>query len=196
MFAETHGCACFLPAHPAQLFQSRATHRAAGLKGCIQFIGIRKDIERLMSGAMFLLFPSRGEGLGMVVVEAQAAGLPVLAADTVPRECVVVPELVRFQEVEAGEAAWATRFRFSSLNATANMPDANQRVAASAFSIDHSAECAPSLYGKGLCIDQFRFQSAEGPAFRGILCDERRCLFGNQQVRNCALCGTDQPAVN
>ena len=80
---------------------------AAGLEGRIQFVGIRKDIERLMLASDVLLFPSRGEGLGMVAVEAQAAGLPVLASTNVPVECVVVPELVRFKEVEEGEAAWA-----------------------------------------------------------------------------------------
>src|ERR1019366_7597936 len=79
----------------------------AGAEGRIRFAGIRKDIERLMLASDVLLFPSRGEGLGIVAVEAQAAGLPILLSDTVPRECVVVPELVRFQKVEAGEAVWA-----------------------------------------------------------------------------------------
>ena len=36
-----------------------------------------------------LLFSFIGEGLGMVAVEAQAAGLPVLASDTVPEEAIV-----------------------------------------------------------------------------------------------------------
>src|SRR5579864_4048410 len=79
----------------------------AGLEGRIRFLGIRKDVERLMLASDVLLFPSRGEGLGMVAVEAQAAGLPVLASTNVPAECVVVPELVQFKEVEEGEAAWA-----------------------------------------------------------------------------------------
>jgi hypothetical protein len=48
-----------------------------------------------------------GEGLGMVAVEAQAAGLPVPVYNLVPPERVVVPGLVRFQKVEAGEAVWA-----------------------------------------------------------------------------------------
>ena len=47
---------------------------AAGFAGRIRFVGIRKDIERLMLASTVLLFPSRGEGLGMVAVEAQAAG--------------------------------------------------------------------------------------------------------------------------
>jgi glycosyltransferase involved in cell wall biosynthesis len=121
---------------------------AAGLEERIRFTGIRKDVERLMLGSDVLLFPSRGEGLGMVAVEAQAAGLPVLVSEAVPRECVVVPELVRFQKVEAGEAAWAADL----LQLAAQPRDilgANQRVAASAFSIDRSARALLKLYSQG-----------------------------------------------
>ena len=121
---------------------------AAGLEGRIQFVGIRKDIERLMLASDVLLFPSRGEGLGMVAVEAQAAGLPVLASNTVPRECVVVPELVRFQKVEAGEAAWADDLLQLAAQPR-NIRGANQRVAASAFSIDSSSRALLRLYGEG-----------------------------------------------
>ncbi|MBK8778618.1 MAG: glycosyltransferase [Saprospiraceae bacterium] len=39
-----------------------------------------------MSAADVLLFPSLWEGLGMVAVEAQAAGLKVVAADNLPDE--------------------------------------------------------------------------------------------------------------
>jgi glycosyltransferase involved in cell wall biosynthesis len=121
---------------------------AAGLAGRIQFTGIREDIERLMLASDVLLFPSRAEGLGMVAVEAQAAGLPVLASNTVPRECVVVPELVRFQKVEAGEAAWAADLLQLAAQPH-NIRDANQRVAASAFSIDSSARALLRLYSEG-----------------------------------------------
>ena len=101
-----------------------------------------------MLGSDVLLFPSRGEGLGMVAVEAQAAGLPVLASDTVPRECVVVPELVRFKKVEAGEAAWAADL-LQLAGQRQNSSEANQRVAASAFSIDRSARALLHLYSQG-----------------------------------------------
>jgi glycosyltransferase involved in cell wall biosynthesis len=121
---------------------------AAGLKERIRFIGIRKDVERLMLGSDVLLFPSRGEGLGMVAVEAQAAGLPVLASEAVPRECVVVPALVRFQKVEVGEAMWAADL-LQLATQRQNVPDANRRVAASAFSIDQSARALLQLYTLG-----------------------------------------------
>jgi glycosyltransferase involved in cell wall biosynthesis len=84
----------------------------------------------------------------MVAVEAQAAGLPVLASTNVPVECVVVPELVRFKEVEEGEAAWA-----DELLELAAQPreilSANQRVAASAFAIENSSSALMRLYDEG-----------------------------------------------
>ena len=50
----------------------------------LRLLGVRDDIPRLMRATDSLLFPSRQEGLGMVAVEAQAAGLPVLASASVP----------------------------------------------------------------------------------------------------------------
>lgn len=80
---------------------------SAGLDFSIKFLGVQKDVERLMLGSALLLFPSQDEGLGMVAVEAQAAGLRVLASDLVPRECVVMPELVTFRSISDGDSQWA-----------------------------------------------------------------------------------------
>jgi len=121
---------------------------AAGLAGRIQFAGIRRDIGRLMVGSDVLIFPSRGEGLGMVVVEAQAAGLPVLVSHSVPRECVVVPELVWFEKVEAGQTVWSADLLQIAARSK-HILDANKRIAASAFSIENSARALLRLYGEG-----------------------------------------------
>ena len=118
---------------------------AAGFAERFRFTGIRRDIERLMLASDVLLFPSRAEGLGMVAVEAQAAGLPVLASSAVPRECAVVPDLVHFKEVTEGEAAWA-----AELLRLAGQPravsEANKKVAASPFAIRNSADALLTLY--------------------------------------------------
>ena len=121
----------------------------SGLEGRIQFVGIRQDIERLMLGSDVLLFPSRGEGLGMVAVEAQAAGLPVLASTAVPRECVVVPELVAFRDVKDGETVWAADL-LRLVAQPRNIAAANQQVAVSAFAIENSARALSTLYRQGL----------------------------------------------
>lgn len=41
-----------------------------------------------------LAFPSLYEGLGMVVLEAQAAGLPTIVSQHIPDEAIVVPDIV------------------------------------------------------------------------------------------------------
>jgi glycosyltransferase involved in cell wall biosynthesis len=119
----------------------------AGFDARVRFTGVRKDIARLMLASDVLLFPSRAEGLGMVAVEAQAAGLPVLASDAVPRECVVVPELVRFESLAAGPVRWADALL--ALAAMPRVPDANERVAGSAFAIDNSVRSLRRLYSEG-----------------------------------------------
>ncbi|MHB1035279.1 MAG: glycosyltransferase [Pirellulales bacterium] len=90
---------------------------ALGLKDRVVLTGSRPDVDRLMLGAMdVFLFPSLWEGLGLVYVEAQAAGLPCVIADVVPEEADVVAPLVRRMSVDESAASWAeavleSRFR-------------------------------------------------------------------------------------
>jgi len=121
---------------------------AAGLDGRIVFAGIRGDIAQLMRGSDLLLFPSRGEGLGMVAVEAQSAGLPVLASTAVPRECLVIPERVEFHEIEKGPKAWA-QAGLRLMRQPRNAADDNRQVARSAFAIEISAAALADLYRGG-----------------------------------------------
>jgi glycosyltransferase involved in cell wall biosynthesis len=123
---------------------------AAGFGDRVAVTGVRKDIGRLMGGADALLFPSRAEGLGMVAVEAQAAGLPVLASTEVPRECVVIPELVRFHRLDDGVAAWAGLVLDAIDAPRVDTAAANLQVAGSLFAIRRSAEALEQLYRDGV----------------------------------------------
>jgi glycosyltransferase involved in cell wall biosynthesis len=53
-----------------------------GLQSRVHFLGYRRDIPAIMSTADFLVFPSRYEPFGLVVLEAMAAGLPVLTCES------------------------------------------------------------------------------------------------------------------
>lgn len=67
-----------------------------GLRNRIIFAGSRPDVYKLMLGAMdVFLFPSLCEGLGLVLIEAQAAGLPCLISDVIPEEADVVHPLIQ-----------------------------------------------------------------------------------------------------
>jgi len=68
----------------------------------------RDDIPRLMLGAFdYFLFPSRYEGLGLALVEAQAAGLRCFASMAIPPEAIVIPSLVQQLPLSAGPEYWA-----------------------------------------------------------------------------------------
>jgi glycosyltransferase involved in cell wall biosynthesis len=55
--------------------------RAAGLGDRVVFLGNRTDVGRLLHAADLLVLPSDREGLSMTVLEAMAAGVPVVASD-------------------------------------------------------------------------------------------------------------------
>jgi glycosyltransferase involved in cell wall biosynthesis len=73
----------------------------------IRFLGLRADMSQLMSAADLLVFPSLWEGLGMVAVEAQASGLPVLMSDSIPKEAIIDSGLVHIKNLNEGPEKWA-----------------------------------------------------------------------------------------
>ena len=52
----------------------------------ITLLGKRSDIPDLLSNMNFMLFPSKWEGLGIVLIEAQSAGVPCFISNTIPKE--------------------------------------------------------------------------------------------------------------
>ena len=117
-----------------------------GLKDKLRLVGVRSDIARLMRAADVLLFPSRQEGLGMVAVEAQAAGLPVLASTAVPRECVVIPEL--YSALPLGEPIekWAATLIETMTKPRPHLELCRRAFESSAFSIENSARRLKEIY--------------------------------------------------
>jgi glycosyltransferase involved in cell wall biosynthesis len=81
---------------------------ALGLTERMIFAGPRADVPRLMLGAMdAFLLPSQYEGLPLVLMEAQAAGLPCVFSDNTAREADIVPALVRRRSLAVPASGWA-----------------------------------------------------------------------------------------
>ncbi|WP_414528244.1 glycosyltransferase family 4 protein [Nodularia chucula] len=63
-----------------------------GLSERVHFLGQRSDVPELMQAVDFLVFPSRYEPFGLVVIEAMASGLPVITASSTGAADLVTTE--------------------------------------------------------------------------------------------------------
>ena len=59
----------------------------------VKFLGIRKDVKNLMFMSDVFLFPSYYEGLGIVLIEAQATGLQCIASNNIEPEAKVTNQI-------------------------------------------------------------------------------------------------------
>jgi len=77
-----------------------------GLAENVIFTGVRSDIPKLMQVMDLFLFPSLYEGLGIVVIEAQAAGLQCIVADNLPNEAFVT-DLIQKVPLRESPQEWS-----------------------------------------------------------------------------------------
>lgn len=76
------------------------------LTDSIVFLGNRADMERIYQAMDVFVFPSIFEGLGIVAIEAQAAGIPVICSEGLPPESNVTP-LYKKLMLSDGAEKWA-----------------------------------------------------------------------------------------
>lgn len=72
----------------------------------IRLFGERTDINELMQGMDMFILPSFFEGLSIVAVEAQCAGLPIFASDSISKEHNITG-FVEFMSIKAEAKEWA-----------------------------------------------------------------------------------------
>ncbi|MBE6972278.1 MAG: glycosyltransferase family 1 protein [Ruminococcaceae bacterium] len=86
-----------------QMLEEKA--QALGIADYVMFCGTTNQVEKLFWAMDVFAFPSRFEGLGIVAVEAQAAGLPVVCSQYVPQEASVTARLRKLPPTAA--TTWA-----------------------------------------------------------------------------------------
>lgn len=77
-----------------------------GIAGNVMFMGVRSDVNKLLQAMDIFVLPSHFEGLGMVLIEAQAAGLPCITSKAVVPDVVNITGNVDFVSLDDGAAIW------------------------------------------------------------------------------------------
>ena len=72
-----------------------------------QLLGIRNDVPQLLSAGDLFLFPSRFEGFGISLLEAQAAGLLSFTSKKVVPESVGITDLLTYISLDSSPQEWA-----------------------------------------------------------------------------------------
>jgi glycosyltransferase involved in cell wall biosynthesis len=119
----------------------------AGIKDQVIFTGTRADVPQLMGAMDLFLFPSLSEGLGLVMVEAQAAGLKCVHSDVIPREAIVIPQLCWSVSLTKSPADWAQAvLDLLEVESPVARKDALQIVKNSKFNIRYSIKELERIY--------------------------------------------------
>ena len=81
-----HRDSLFIIIGEGSLYEHLKQRKERELLNNVWLLGNRSDVTEWLCAADVFLFPSTYEGLGIVAIEAQSSGLPVLATDNIPAE--------------------------------------------------------------------------------------------------------------
>ncbi|TWT14437.1 glycosyltransferase family 1 protein [Streptococcus sp. sy010] len=104
----------------------------------VHFLGERNDIPRLLQAFDLFVFPSLYEGVGISVLEAQAAGLYSICSSGVPEEADISPSIVHLDLND--KQAWLTAID-QVYHRTATPPVLDEK-----YDIRQNAERLSNLY--------------------------------------------------
>ncbi len=111
-----------------------------GVDHAVRMIGYCGDIPALLSAMDAFVLPSRFEGLGIVLIEAQASGLPCYASDAVPRDTLVT----NCAYLPLTESKWADAL--ASMHFAADRTADDGAFAAHGYDVEQAAEALMRLY--------------------------------------------------
>ena len=88
------------------LNEAKQKVKKLGLEKNVKFLGMRNDVQELMQAMDCFILPSKFEGLPLVGIEAQTAGLPCYFSDVITEE-VKITDLVNFISLNKSSLFWA-----------------------------------------------------------------------------------------
>ena len=114
-----------------------------GLTSQVKFLGSRADVAELLQGMDVFVLPSKFEGLGIALVEAQAAGLPCVASDAVPTDVDIHGCCIEHLSLDEPIEHWASHIINANGKRLSNGP---QLVREAGYDVARNAHELEGLY--------------------------------------------------
>jgi glycosyltransferase involved in cell wall biosynthesis len=133
-----------------------ARARERGVAEAVVFAGLRGDVPDCLFALDAFAFASVTEGFGLVLLEAMAAGLPVIATDLAPMNDVVTPNEGLLASVEDVGANAQAMIRLLDDPALAAQLGAAGQARAQTYSLDLMAERIEAVYRAAIVAAQAR----------------------------------------
>ena len=109
--------------------------KEANVQQSLMLIGTVDNVQDYLQAMDVLLAPSLSEGLGLFIVEAQAAGLPCVCAEGNIPKLIDVTGNLKFEKLDAGAGKWCDEL-LALISEHKTRSDMNEKVAESDFNID------------------------------------------------------------
>lgn len=114
------------------------------LQDDVLFLGTKKNVDEILQASDIFLLPSKFEGLGIVLVEAQTAGLPCYTSDSVVPPEVNITGLVHFLSLNNKPEDWS-KFILDTCD-NPNRKDMQRLVSESGYDSIINASKLQSIY--------------------------------------------------
>ena len=116
-----------------------------GIDDKVIFTGARSDVPQLMQGMDALIFPSKYEGLGMAVIEAQASGLSCVVSSVVPQETKLT-EVIEYLSLDEGSKKWVNSLLKIRNEKKGQRQTQVEKLKISGYDIESAAEWLKNYY--------------------------------------------------
>lgn len=77
----------------------------------VLFLGERNDVNEILIASDLFLLPSLFEGLGIVLIEAEATGLHSVLSDNIPSEANLIPDLMTRVSLKKDNEEWIRKIK-------------------------------------------------------------------------------------
>lgn len=123
--------------------------KALGIEKKVLFVGQRRDVNCFMQAMDIFVFPSYYEGLGMVLIEAQASGMHVISSDRVPQKETQITDNIQYLPLEDSEKWEKEIYRALENN---NRLNRRKELLESGYELKIAANNLKRIYKSYFCI--------------------------------------------